>query len=66
MLQTLCIAVLGFLVVYMKFYHIEIVGKGPYNAGYKYIKEEKYEVSIFYPSMADGEHPKWIPSETYS
>jgi hypothetical protein len=60
------VVIIGVLVVFLEFYHIEIVGKGPYNAGYKYIKTDKYEISVFYPSMNDGEHAKWIPSETYS
>ena len=35
LLQTCFVVSLGFLMVYLKFYHIEIVGKGPYNAGYR-------------------------------
>jgi uncharacterized membrane protein YecN with MAPEG domain len=35
-LQTVFVVLLGLLMVYFKFYHIEIVGKGPYNAGYRF------------------------------
>ena len=52
--------------VYLKFYHIEIVGKGPYNAGYRSHKINNIEIGVFYPSMADGSHCKWIPSERYN
>jgi hypothetical protein len=38
MFQTILVFLLGGVVMYLKFYHIEIVGKGPYNAGYKYQK----------------------------
>ena len=40
LLQTISIAVLGFIMIYLGFYHIEIVGKGPFNAGYRYHKTE--------------------------
>ena len=62
LLQSGLVVVLGFLMVYLKFYHIEIVGKGPYNAGYRVHKVNNIEIGIFYPSMADGSHCKWIPS----
>ncbi len=61
--QTICVVVLGFLMVYLKFYHIEIVGKGPYNAGYRIYKQNELTMSIFYPSMSDGSHCEWFPVE---
>lgn len=36
LLQTIFVVLLGLLMAYFKFYHIEIVGKGPFNAGYRY------------------------------
>jgi hypothetical protein len=36
LLQTVFVVVLGLLMAYIKLYHIEIVGKGPFNAGYRY------------------------------
>ena len=42
------------------------MGKGPYNAGYRLHKINDVEVSIFYPSTADGSHCKWIPTEKYN
>ena len=60
------ILLIGFLIAYLKFYHIEIVGKGPYNAGYRQYKHDGIDVSVFYPSMSNGKKPKWIPSESYN
>lgn len=36
LLQTAFVVLLGLVMAYLKFYHIEIVGKGPFNAGYRY------------------------------
>jgi len=40
LLQTIFVVLLGFVMIYVGFYHIQIVGKGPYNAGYRYYKTE--------------------------
>ena len=35
LLQTILTVLLGLVMAYIKFYRIEIVGKGPYNSGYR-------------------------------
>jgi hypothetical protein len=63
--QTILVAITGFAMVYLKFYHIPIMGKGNFNSGYRYYNHKGIELSVFYPSMSDGKPPNWVTSDRY-
>jgi hypothetical protein len=41
LLHKMLIFLAVLLITWIKFYHISIAGKGPYNAGYRYYKHEE-------------------------
>lgn len=65
LIQAIFIAVAGFLIFILRFYHINVPLKGPYDVGHKYLRVEHNEakilVAVYYPTKEKGKKVEWVP-----
>lgn len=69
-MQAIFIAIAGLLIFILRFYHINIPLKGPYDVGHKYIRLEDNGkhilAAIYYPTNQKGKKVEWVPEKAYN